>query len=778
MLDTPCLSYVYVSPRANIHTHTHKHRTIFDDPENPVRRAIMTVMLATSFDMFIALFIVLNVISMAVESFRQSESQIDFGFVANYFFTFVFGWECIFKLYGFYPRRYYSGGWNRFDYFIVMISFAGIAIDNLGTSVGLNPTVLRILRIFRIFRILRAFRIFKAAKGLQAIMATLANSLTALMNLFAMLGLVFFVFAVLGVTLYGGICTDEDPGKAGLAAVRCLYTDESLLLDRHASFKNIGLALLTLFRVATGDAWGELLAAAQVGMGPRVVDKSAWEDLVALLGYDPSLIIDKNSSDYFTMADSDASYKVLKLSINNWHSEVKGMEDDADWPFPSAAKTARSWVLLGRHVTPGCFDDGEVIQLERDGLLDCKTGDGYNKICLGTCGDSIVANIYFCLFVCIAAFVLLQLVIAVLMDQLSSCEDEQAGRHVLMPGVEVLRQDVFTRIYRRWRYNAARKLRLEKTLARMHVQGHTHSRAPSQSRPASRGRYHSDHRIHDDGSPAIAGELHVMPAAVVGPVPTGVVGKATVVISSVLPDSPSRRGSMTRLEAVDKQHQHDADYDAVVAHAGHFQYHSEGLRNMRDEGRDGHTEPLVGDMLPNVAAESNEEQCLDARPQHDHDAVRDAQPVHADMLQDTAVSGGAGAGYDSPSDGLPEADAVHGEPEDDFQPPSCSSPLTVSERDALTPRQDVIQPQNSSDDIEEILVPAVSPHSFPTSEEYDSARQQRQSPTLGLAWMNTAVNTAGDVLPGSVLDPRGSDGKGESNEGASGGPDVAPGVLR
>jgi hypothetical protein len=203
----------------------------------------MSVMLTTAFDMFIALFIVLNVLSMAVESFKQSQWQLDFSVVANYFFTFVFGWECIFKLYGLYPRRYYTSAWNRFDFFIVMISFAGIAIDNLGSSVGLNPTVLRVLRIFRIFRILRAFRIFKAAKGLQAIISTLVNSLTALMNLFAMLALVFFIFAVLGITLYGGVCTDEDPARPGLMAVRCLMTDEGMLLDSHASFKNIGLAL-------------------------------------------------------------------------------------------------------------------------------------------------------------------------------------------------------------------------------------------------------------------------------------------------------------------------------------------------------------------------------------------------------------------------------------------------------------------------------------------------------------------------------------------------------
>ncbi len=62
---------------------------------------------------------------------------------------------------------------HRFDFFIVMITYAGSVIDMIGSAVGLNPTVLRVQRIFRIFRILRALRIFKTAKGLYAIASTL-----------------------------------------------------------------------------------------------------------------------------------------------------------------------------------------------------------------------------------------------------------------------------------------------------------------------------------------------------------------------------------------------------------------------------------------------------------------------------------------------------------------------------------------------------------------------------------------------------------------------------
>mmetsp|Transcript_31531 Transcript_31531/g.76314 ORF Transcript_31531/g.76314 Transcript_31531/m.76314 type:complete len:1933 (-) Transcript_31531:88-5886(-) len=454
---------------------------IFDDPVNAVRCAVMQVVLTTSFDMFIAFFIVTNVLSMAFESFKQSQSQTDFGVVANYFFTFIFGWECLAKMYAFYPRRYFSANWNRFDFFIVFVSFAGIAIDELGTSVGLNPTVLRVLRVFRIFRILRAFRIFKALKGLQAIIATLGDSLPALMNLFSMLGLVFFIFAVLGVTQFGTLCDDNDVGKEGLKAVRCLFTDDDSLLDHHASFKTIFLGILTLFRVATGDAWGELLAAASVP-GPNgvvlhiPVREKEWTDFTELLGYDPSSL-DKDDPLYFTRWDGsstappaleersglEAAYvQMTRISIQKWYEGVQGMDEDADWPFPESAPDAATWITIGRQVMPGCFTDEDVILFQQEGLVDCTTDDGYPLVCTGTCGNYWVSNIYFCAFVCIAAFVLLQLVIAVLMEQLANqFGQDLSGRKKpqdLVTGCEELQKPVLARIARRWQYNAERFL--------------------------------------------------------------------------------------------------------------------------------------------------------------------------------------------------------------------------------------------------------------------------------------------------------------------------------
>eukprot|EP00293_Proteomonas_sulcata_P005016 CAMPEP_0184326480 /NCGR_PEP_ID=MMETSP1049-20130417/142588_1 /TAXON_ID=77928 /ORGANISM="Proteomonas sulcata, Strain CCMP704" /LENGTH=425 /DNA_ID=CAMNT_0026648681 /DNA_START=142 /DNA_END=1419 /DNA_ORIENTATION=+ len=401
---------------------------------------------------------------MAMESFKQSDWQNQFQTISNFFFTYIFGMECIIKMYALYPRRYYTNNWNRFDYFIVMTSFGGIAVDNLGTAIGINPTVIRILRIFRIFRILRAFRIFKALKGLQAIVTTLVNSLPAIMNLFSMLGLLFFIYGVLGVMMYGELCSDDDLNLSGLKAVRCLFTEEDMVMSRHANFKSLGFALLTLFRIATGDDWGTVMDVTELQPGKREVTSDNWNDFTLQLGYDPSLLPTSDPR-HFRNDTKTVAMDMAKVIVRKWNESTYGMEEDAHWPFPNAKPEAKEWLIIGRTILPGCLLDEELLEFEDAGLVDCSVGS-YTKTCVSTCGENIFSNFYFVTFVCIAAFVLLQLVIAVLMDQLGHSDENNEVE--LMPGTEFLGKRCFHRIYRRWRWHAAMKLRCERASKKSH----------------------------------------------------------------------------------------------------------------------------------------------------------------------------------------------------------------------------------------------------------------------------------------------------------------------
>ena len=49
-------------------------------------------------------------------------------------------------------RRYISHRWNQLDAIIVVLSIAGIILEEMDTDILLNPTLIRVMRIFRIAR--------------------------------------------------------------------------------------------------------------------------------------------------------------------------------------------------------------------------------------------------------------------------------------------------------------------------------------------------------------------------------------------------------------------------------------------------------------------------------------------------------------------------------------------------------------------------------------------------------------------------------------------------
>jgi len=102
------------------------------------------------------------------------------------------------------------------------------------------------------------------AKGIRALLDTVIQALPQVGNLVILFSiyiqknnksfyfiqgllffLLFFIFAALGVELFGKLeCSEERP---------CLG------LDKHAHFKDFGMAFLTLFRIATGDNWNGIM---------------------------------------------------------------------------------------------------------------------------------------------------------------------------------------------------------------------------------------------------------------------------------------------------------------------------------------------------------------------------------------------------------------------------------------------------------------------------------------------------------------------------------------
>jgi len=128
------------------------------------------------------------------------------------------------------PWRYFTDGWNVFDFLIVALCFLPIG--------GPFASVLRLARVFRLLRLVHAL------PKLQLLVGALLKSLSAMGYIGLLLALMFYIYAVAGVHLFGA--SDAD-------------------------FGSLPVALLTLFRVVTLDNWGDFFNRALEHAPPLLV---------------------------------------------------------------------------------------------------------------------------------------------------------------------------------------------------------------------------------------------------------------------------------------------------------------------------------------------------------------------------------------------------------------------------------------------------------------------------------------------------------------------------
>lgn len=100
----------------------------------------------------------------------------------------------------------------------------------------------------------------------KTLATTLLISLPAFSNVAILLFLVFYIYAYIGVKLLGNI-------------------QRSTALNEHSNFSSFPLALLTLFRVATGDNWSDIYQACSItpdqGCDPSKCDSCTCEYVAA-----------------------------------------------------------------------------------------------------------------------------------------------------------------------------------------------------------------------------------------------------------------------------------------------------------------------------------------------------------------------------------------------------------------------------------------------------------------------------------------------------------------
>lgn len=92
--------------------------------------------------------------------------------VCNWIFLF----ELILNYYGAGHKRFWSSGWNRFDFLIVFVGVLTLLRIPLGPF-----SMLKMMRAFRVFRL------FKRIKSLNKIIMALLNAIPGVMNAFVIM---------------------------------------------------------------------------------------------------------------------------------------------------------------------------------------------------------------------------------------------------------------------------------------------------------------------------------------------------------------------------------------------------------------------------------------------------------------------------------------------------------------------------------------------------------------------------------------------------------------
>ena len=117
------------------------------------------------------------------------------------------------------PWRYFLDPWNIFDFLIVAVCFM--------------PVDASYVAVLRLARLLRVLKLVRAIPKLQILVSALLKSIPSMGYVALLLGLLFYVYSVAAVFLFGA----NDP----------------------IHFKNLPLAMLSLFRVVTGEDWTDVM---------------------------------------------------------------------------------------------------------------------------------------------------------------------------------------------------------------------------------------------------------------------------------------------------------------------------------------------------------------------------------------------------------------------------------------------------------------------------------------------------------------------------------------
>uniref|UniRef100_A0A671YMA5 Sodium channel protein n=1 Tax=Sparus aurata TaxID=8175 RepID=A0A671YMA5_SPAAU len=206
-------------------------------PGNALQAFFFDLVSKQAFDIMIMMLIIINMITMMVETDEQSERMETILNKINLVFIVVFTTECLIKIIAL-RCYFFTVAWNIFDFVVIVLSIVGIVLADIIEKYFVSPTLFRVIRLARIGRVLRLIR---AAKGIRTLLFALMMSMPALFNIGLLLFLVMFIYAIFGMANFA-------------------YVKKQDGVDDMFNFETFGNSMICLFQISTSAGWDNLLS--------------------------------------------------------------------------------------------------------------------------------------------------------------------------------------------------------------------------------------------------------------------------------------------------------------------------------------------------------------------------------------------------------------------------------------------------------------------------------------------------------------------------------------
>ncbi|XP_035261630.1 calcium channel, voltage-dependent, P/Q type, alpha 1A subunit, b isoform X3 [Anguilla anguilla] len=154
----------------------------------------------------------------------------------NIVFTSLFSMECVLKIIAFGVLNYFKDAWNVFDFVTVLGSITDILVTELWDNF-INLSFLRLFRAARLIKLLRQ------GETIRILLWTFVQSFKALPYVCLLIAMLFFIYAIIGMQLFGNLDLNDEEGA----------------INQHNNFRTFVMALMLLFRSATGEAWHDIM---------------------------------------------------------------------------------------------------------------------------------------------------------------------------------------------------------------------------------------------------------------------------------------------------------------------------------------------------------------------------------------------------------------------------------------------------------------------------------------------------------------------------------------